>query len=113
MQIEAAALAKTYADGTRALADVSLRFASGSVVALVGGSGCGKSTLIRLLAGLDRPERAVDRLIQELQQVGHLQAALVPLVDDPMDLVERGHHHQEPGGNMTMSPNWFDPEMNR
>ena len=62
MLIEAVHLGKTYADGTRALADLSLTFASGTIVALVGGSGCGKSTLIRLLAGLDRPSRGEVRI---------------------------------------------------
>jgi sulfonate transport system ATP-binding protein len=47
-------LSKTYADGTRALADVSLKVADGEILALVGGSGCGKTTLLRLVAGLDQ-----------------------------------------------------------
>ncbi|MFH6782732.1 MULTISPECIES: ABC transporter ATP-binding protein [Methylobacterium] len=47
-------LSKTYADGTRALADLSLEVRAGEIVALIGGSGCGKTTLLRLIAGLDR-----------------------------------------------------------
>lgn len=48
-------LSKTYANGTQALADVSLDLPGGAIVAVVGGSGCGKSTMLRLVAGLDRP----------------------------------------------------------
>src|SRR3954468_7950321 len=47
-------LSKTYADGPRALADVTLGVDEAEIVALVGGSGCGKTTLLRLIAGLDR-----------------------------------------------------------
>ena len=48
-------LSKTYADGTAALADVTLAVRDSEIVALIGGSGCGKTTLLRLIAGLDRP----------------------------------------------------------
>jgi len=47
-------LSKTYADGARALSDVSLEVREAEIVALIGGSGCGKTTLLRLVAGLDR-----------------------------------------------------------
>ncbi|GJD47549.1 Aliphatic sulfonates import ATP-binding protein SsuB [Methylobacterium crusticola] len=47
-------LSKTYADGTRALADIALTVRAAEIVALIGGSGCGKTTLLRLIAGLDR-----------------------------------------------------------
>ena len=47
-------LTKTYADGTRALQEVSLNVADGEILAIVGGSGCGKTTLLRLVAGLDQ-----------------------------------------------------------
>ena len=46
-------VSKTYANGTRALADISLRAEQGEILALVGSSGCGKTTLLRLIAGLD------------------------------------------------------------
>ncbi len=55
-------LSKTYADGTRALADLSLEVRAGEIVALIGGSGCGKTTLLRLIAGLDRASAGAIRL---------------------------------------------------
>ncbi|MHA6206279.1 ATP-binding cassette domain-containing protein [Dyella soli] len=42
-----------------ALDDVSLSFAPGSTTALIGSSGAGKSTVLRLLLGLDWPDRGV------------------------------------------------------
>ncbi|MSO90943.1 MAG: ABC transporter ATP-binding protein [Acetobacteraceae bacterium] len=47
-------LNKTYADGTEALRDVSVRAADGEILAILGGSGCGKTTLLRLVGGLDQ-----------------------------------------------------------
>ncbi len=52
---------RTFANGTRALADISLRVGAGDLIALLGPSGCGKSTLLRLLAGLDAPDAGAVR----------------------------------------------------
>jgi len=41
----------------RALRDVSLSFAEGARVGIIGGNGAGKSTLLRLLAGIYHPTR--------------------------------------------------------
>ena len=47
-------VAKTFRDGTRALAPTSLSVAPGEFVTIVGPSGCGKSTLLRIASGLER-----------------------------------------------------------
>ena len=47
----------TFGDGSRTiLEDVSLRFGSGQVVAIMGGSGMGKTTLLKLIGGLLTPQ---------------------------------------------------------
>lgn len=53
--VQLSGIAKTFANGTVALAPVDLEIAEGSFTSLVGPSGCGKSTLLRLIAGLAEP----------------------------------------------------------
>ena len=51
-------LTKTYGSGetaVTALNDVSLSFAAGEFVAIIGSSGSGKSTLLHMIGGVDRP----------------------------------------------------------
>jgi NitT/TauT family transport system ATP-binding protein len=45
----------TYADGTRAIRDVTLDVPEGQVLGVCGPSGCGKSTLLSLLANINKP----------------------------------------------------------
>ena len=49
-------VAKTYADGFRAVDGVSFRAEPGQVVGLLGPNGAGKTTVMRMLVGLIRPD---------------------------------------------------------
>src|SRR2546423_923209 len=49
-------VAKTFANGTRALKPLDLEIAAGETLVLLGPSGCGKTTLLRIIAGLETPD---------------------------------------------------------
>jgi multiple sugar transport system ATP-binding protein len=51
--LEIHGLTKEYADGTRAVDDLSLTLPEGDFLVLLGPSGCGKSTTLRCIAGLE------------------------------------------------------------
>ncbi len=51
------ALSKAYRRGSPALSDVTLEAGPGEILGILGPSGAGKSTMLRLIAGLDHPDR--------------------------------------------------------
>lgn len=59
--IEFEHLSKSYGDH-RVLSDLTARVRPGSVTALLGPNGSGKTTALRLLMGLERPDRGVARV---------------------------------------------------
>ena len=61
--IEAVRLGKTYAGGTRALADVDLTVQQGHIFGLLGQNGAGKTTLIRILLDMIRPTAGYARVL--------------------------------------------------
>jgi iron(III) transport system ATP-binding protein len=68
--LEVAGLTKCYPGGTcAAVNDVSFTVHAGEILAFVGESGCGKTTLLRLIAGLETPDRGWVRL-QEREVAG-------------------------------------------
>ena len=44
--------------GTPVLRGISLEVAHGEFITLLGSSGCGKTTTLRIIAGLESPDRA-------------------------------------------------------
>ncbi len=50
-------VSKSFGSGARAVDELSVTFRSGEFVCLLGPSGCGKTTTLRMIAGLERPDR--------------------------------------------------------
>jgi multiple sugar transport system ATP-binding protein len=59
-------LGKVYADGTRAVRDLTLEVRDGEFVVLVGPSGCGKTTALRMVAGLEEATTGTIRIGERL-----------------------------------------------
>jgi osmoprotectant transport system ATP-binding protein len=90
--LEALDVSKLYADGTEALAGVSLAVAAGETVALVGESGSGKTTLLRLFNRTAEPTAGAVR-------IGGKPASEL----DPVALRRRTGYVQQEGG---LLPHW-------
>jgi len=54
-------VSKTFDGATAAVRDVSLSLGRAEILCLLGPSGCGKTTLLRMVAGLERPDRGTIR----------------------------------------------------
>ncbi|MBI2333964.1 MAG: ATP-binding cassette domain-containing protein, partial [Chloroflexi bacterium] len=61
-------VAKSY-EGTPLLRDISFTVSQGETICLLGASGSGKSTILRMIAGLDFPERGAI-LLNDLDLAG-------------------------------------------
>jgi ribose transport system ATP-binding protein len=76
---------------TQALRGVSLEFAPGEIHGIVGENGAGKSTLMRILSGLETPDKGSVLMHNQplaLSSVRHSMAAGIAMVHQELNLVE-------------------------
>jgi NitT/TauT family transport system ATP-binding protein len=64
------AIAKSFDNGTKAIARLDMDVADGEFVSLVGPSGCGKSTALRIIAGLLSPDAGELTFAAEKPEIG-------------------------------------------
>ncbi len=88
--IRAQNLTKRYADGTLALAQVSLTVGPGEMVGLLGPSGAGKTTLLRLFYGALRP--SAGRLEVMGRSMDQLQPAILRRLRRQVAVIPQSHH---------------------
>ena len=79
MSIEVKNIYKNFGD-FKALDNVSLKFRSGELVALLGPSGCGKTTLLRIIAGLETADKGKVFLEGEDASATHVRERQVGFV---------------------------------
>ncbi len=82
-------VAKRYASGREALADVSLEVARGEMVFLTGHSGAGKSTALKLLALIERPTRG--QILVDGRQIGTIGRRGIPAYRRRIGMVFQDH----------------------
>jgi NitT/TauT family transport system ATP-binding protein len=93
------AIAKTFDNGTQAIARLDMEVADREFVSLVGPSGCGKSTALRIIAGLLTPDSGTVTFPGEKPAIGFVfqEPTLMPWASAlanvrlPLDL---SHHHR-------------------
>lgn len=94
--IETQDLAKTYANGVRALAELDLRVERGEVFGYLGPNGAGKSTTIRLLLDLLRPTAGrVSVLGLDSRRDGVEARRLIGYLPGDLRLFDRGTAREE------------------
>lgn len=109
LAVRCTGLAKDFGD-SRAIQDLDLELEEGKFLALLGPSGCGKTTLLRLIAGLERPDRGT---IEIGERVAASPGVFVPPEKRRVGLVFQDYAlfpHMDVGANVAFG---VPKEMNR